>query len=235
MGDLAKAKEQLTASLKWRKEYRPLEALNEVYSKDKFGGLGYVTRIKGAKETKNDEDVATFNIYGAAAKDSKKTFGDTDAFIRWRVALMELTLQQLRLNEADKVIPDYGQGPDPYQAIQIHDYLSVSFFRQPAEIKASSTKIISMFQQYYPETVSYKYFVNVPTIMQWMMGAMKMLMSKDTIQKMTWMTYGNQLCQYLGEGVAKEYGGSGPSLQESGLTVRYEGEQAADGETATKE
>lgn len=170
----------MTASLKWRKDYKPLDALNETFPADKFGGLGYVTKIKGAKETQNDEDVATFNIYGAAAKDPKKAFGDTDAFVRWRVALMELTLQQLHLNEADKAIPDYGLGSDPYQAIQIHDYLSVSFFRQPAEVKASSSKIISMFQQYYPETVSYKYFVNVPTIMQWMMGAMKMLMSKDT-------------------------------------------------------
>jgi len=99
-----------------------------------------------------------------------KTFGDTDAFIRWRVAIMELTLQQLHLDKADRSIPDYGKGPDPYQAIQVHDYLSVSFFRQPAEIKASSRKIIELFSAYYPETVSYKYFVNVPIVMQWMMG-----------------------------------------------------------------
>lgn len=66
---------------------------------------------------------------------------------------MELTLAGLHLESATKPIPDYGQGSDPYQAIQIHDYLSVSFFRQPAEIKASSSKIIDMFQRYYPETV----------------------------------------------------------------------------------
>ena len=220
-GDLTKAKEQLSAALKWRKTYKPLEALQETFSADKFGKLGYVTTIKGAKETKNDEDVVTFNIYGAAAKDPKKTFGDTDAFIRWRVALMELTLQQLHLTEATKPIPDYGKGPDPYQAVQVHDYLSVSFFRQPAEVKASSSKIISMFQSYYPETVSYKYFVNVPLVMQWMMGAMKALMSKDTIQKMTWMTYGSTLVQYLGDGVPKEYGGSGRDLDGSALTVKY--------------
>ena len=89
---------------------------------------------------------------------------------------MELALAQLNLNGATKPIPEYGQGPDPYQAIQIHDCLSVSFFRQPGEIKASSSKIIDLFQRYYPETVSYKYFVNVPLIMQWMMGAMKALM-----------------------------------------------------------
>lgn len=80
---------------------------------------------------------------------------------------MELTLAELNLNAATQPIPDYGQGPDPYQAIQVHDYLSVSFFRQPAEIKTSSSKIIDLFQKYYPETVSYKYFVNVPLIMQW--------------------------------------------------------------------
>lgn len=60
---------------------------------------------------------------------------------------MEITLAELNLNAATKPIPDYGQGADPYQAVQIHDYLSVSFFRQPAEIKASSQKIIEMFQK----------------------------------------------------------------------------------------
>ena len=60
---------------------------------------------------------------------------------------MEITLAELNLNAATKPVPDYGQGPDPYQALQIHDYLSVSFFRQPGEIKQSSQKIIDMFQK----------------------------------------------------------------------------------------
>ena len=80
MNDLSKAKIQLTDALKWRKSYRPLEAKEEVFDATKFGGLGFVTTIKGAKESKNDEDVATFNIYGAAAMDPKKTFGDTDKY-----------------------------------------------------------------------------------------------------------------------------------------------------------
>ncbi|KAK4902852.1 Non-classical phosphatidylinositol transfer protein (PITP) [Elasticomyces elasticus] len=224
--DLSKAKEQLTAALTWRKTYKPLDALNETFSSDKFGRLGYVTKLKGASETKNEEDIVTFNVYGYAAKDPKKTFGDTEAFVRWRVALMELTIQQLHLNEATQPIPDHGKGPDPYQAIQVHDYLSVSFFRQPAEVKASSSKIIDLFQRNYPETVSYKYFVNVPLVMQWMMGAMKALMSSDSVQKMTWMTYGSALQQYLGDGVSKEYGGTGPSLADRALTVKYDDELA---------
>ncbi|KAK6425385.1 Non-classical phosphatidylinositol transfer protein (PITP) [Oleoguttula sp. CCFEE 5521] len=221
-GDLSKAKTQLLEALKWRKEYRPLEARDEIFSKDKFGGLGYVTRLKGVVETANEEDVATFNIYGAAAKDPKKTFGNVDAFIRWRVALMELTLYRLALNSATFSIPDYGLGPDPYQASQIHDYLSVSFFRQPAEVKASSSRIISLFSKYYPETVSYKYFVNVPIVMQWMMGTMKMLLSSDAVRKMTWMTYGSELVRYLGDRVGKESGGKGLSPGEVGQTVRYD-------------
>lgn len=135
---------------------------------------------------------------------------------------MELTLAHLDLPNATSQIADYGEGLDPYQAIQLHDYQSVSFFRQPAEIKASSTKIIDLFQRYYPETVSYKYFANVPLLMQWMMGAMKALMSKDSIQKMTWTSYGNTLDQYLGKDVPKEYGGNGPALEGSAWTVKYD-------------
>lgn len=178
--------------------------------------------MRGATETGNEEDVCTFNIYGAAAKNPKKTFGDVEGFVRWRVALMELTLAALKLGEATQPIPDYGVGPDPYQAIQIHDYLSVSFFRQPAEVKASSSKIIDLFQRYYPETVSYKYFVNVPLVMQWMMGAMKMLMSADSVRKMTWMTYGSELVKYLGPEVAQAYGGQGAVLEGRAQTVRFE-------------
>ncbi|CZT16114.1 related to Phosphatidylinositol transfer protein SFH5 [Ramularia collo-cygni] len=234
-GDLDQAKSQLSAALKWRKEYQPLKAVDEAFDGEKFRGLGYISKVKAATETKNEEDVVAYNIYGAAAKDSKKVFGDTDAFVRWRVAQMELTLAQLNLNNAEQTIPDYGKGPDPYTAINVHDYMSVSFFRQPAEIKASSSKLIDLFQRYYPETVSYKYFVNVPIVMQWMMGAMKALMSKDSIQRMTWMTYGNQLHTYLGSDVPKEYGGTGLPLEGNAITPRYAPVGAAVEATSTNQ
>lgn len=81
MDDLEKAKEQLTAALKWRKEYQPLKAKDDVFDADKFASIGYVTKVKAAKETPNEEDIACFNIYGNAAKESKKIFGDTDAYV----------------------------------------------------------------------------------------------------------------------------------------------------------
>lgn len=55
-----------------------------------------------------------------------------------------------------------------------------------------------------------------------MMGAMKALMSKDSIQKMTWLTYGNTLHTYLGEDIPTEYGGKGVPLKEKALTVKYD-------------
>lgn len=155
---------------------------------------------------------------------------------------MELTLQRLHLADAKAVIPDYTHGADPYQAYQVHDYLSISFLRQPTEVKAASQKTIQLFQQNYPETMAKKYFVNVPMVglqyflsnsdtftdiscqvMQWMFPVMKLFMAKETIAKMEWMSYGSELHKHLGNSVPKEYGGSGPELSVSSETPKYDG------------
>jgi hypothetical protein len=41
--DVSRAKDQLTESLEWRAKMKPLELAKAKYSKEKFGGLGYVT------------------------------------------------------------------------------------------------------------------------------------------------------------------------------------------------
>lgn len=76
-GQVNAASSQLLGALKWRKEFKPLEVKKQVFDKTKFQGLGYVTRLKGVPDSVNEEDVATFNIYGAV-KDTKKTFGSLD-------------------------------------------------------------------------------------------------------------------------------------------------------------
>lgn len=50
---------------------------------------------------------------------------------------------------------------------------------------------------------------------------MKMLLSKDSIQTMTWMTYGSELHKYLGSELPKEYGGTGGPLTEHAITPKY--------------
>ncbi|KAI5272007.1 phosphatidylinositol transfer protein SFH5 [Aureobasidium subglaciale] len=220
-GQVNKASDQLLKALKWRKEFKPLEVMKQVFDKTKFKGLGYVTKLVSVPESPNDIDIATFNIYGAV-KDTKHTFGNLDEFIRWRVALMELTIQSLNLSKTTTPIPDHAKGTDPHLAIQIHDYLSISFLRQPAEVKACSQKAIQLFSAYYPETLSKKYFVNVPRVMQWMFGAMQMFMAKETLAKMQWMSYGEELHRFLGSSVPKQYGGQGSDLEETSVTPLYE-------------
>lgn len=60
--DLERAKTQLSEALKWRKEYKPLDAKNEIFDADKFGGLAFVTTLKAVKATVNDEAVVSINV-----------------------------------------------------------------------------------------------------------------------------------------------------------------------------
>ncbi|KAJ1567035.1 Non-classical phosphatidylinositol transfer protein (PITP) [Cladochytrium tenue] len=215
-GDAAKAREQLLATLKWRKEFRPLEARREIFSGSRFRGLGYVAKIPrkdAAPEGGAEEEIVAFNIYGAV-KDMQHTFGDLDGFLRWRVALMELTIEHLRLNDATTPLPDYGTGPDPYQAVQVHDYLGVSFLRPDPNVRAASKRAIALFSAHYPETVSRKFFVNVPAVMAWFFSAMTLLMSRETARKLAMLTYGSSLASYLGTAALPAvYGGEGPDLE----------------------
>ena len=218
-GDLEKAKAQLLDALKWRKEFDPIKAADETFEKARFEGLGYILQLEGVPESLNKRDVVTFNIYGAV-KDNKKTFGDLDAFLRWRVGLMERSVQKLNLASATQPIPDFGAGPDPYQGIQIHDYLQVSFFRQDPLVKTATKKTIDILGRCYPETLSRKFFVNVPVLMGWVYQAAKMLVSKETAKKFTVLSYGNTLAQELGKGLPKEYGGESGSLSEIGEAMK---------------
>ena len=84
--DLGKAKEQLLATLKWRKEFQPLKAKEESFEKGRFAGLGYVMELESVPASTNKMDVATFNIYGAV-KDNKAAFGDLDGYVYSRQLL----------------------------------------------------------------------------------------------------------------------------------------------------
>lgn len=143
--DVSKASAQLLSTLKWRKSFNPSALVDETFSAKRFGGLGYVTTLENVPGSENERDVVTFNIYGAV-KDNRATFGDLDGFMKWRVALMELTLAKLELGKAKEPIPDFGHGPDPYQCFQVHDYLNVSFLRQDPSAKAAAQKAIETFQ-----------------------------------------------------------------------------------------
>ncbi|KAF2633592.1 CRAL/TRIO domain-containing protein [Macroventuria anomochaeta] len=218
--DLDKAKQQLLEALKWRKEFDPTKAAGESFDKTKFDGLGYIIEVDGVPESANKKDIVTFNIYGAV-KDNKATFGDLDAFLRWRVGLMEKSIQKLNLSSATKPIPNYNEGPDPYQGFQVHDYLQVSFLRQDPLVKAATKKTIEVLGRYYPETLSRKFFVNVPVVMGWLFNATKLFIAKETVKKFTVLSYGNQLATELGQSIPIEYGGTQGALSEVGEGMQF--------------
>ncbi|KAF2191100.1 phosphatidylinositol transfer protein SFH5 [Zopfia rhizophila CBS 207.26] len=220
--DLAKAKEQLLETLEWRREFNPVKAMEETHSKDRFEGLGYILNLDDVPESNNKSDVVTFNIYGAV-KDNKATFGDLDGFLRWRVGLMEKSVQKLGLATATQPIPDFCQGPDPYQGFQVHDYLQVSFIRMDPNAKAASKKTIETFGRYYPETLSRKFFVNVPVVMGWLFAAMKLFVAKETVKKFTVLSYGEQLAGELGPQIPKVYGGQAEDLKVIGEGMKTDG------------
>lgn len=217
---LDNAKGQLLETLKWRREFDPRKAAGESFVKSKFEGLGYVLKVQGVPQSPNGTDVVTFNIYGAV-KDNKATFGDLDSFLRWRVGLMEKSVQALNLAAATQPIPDYGQGPDPYQGFQVHDYLQVSFLRQDPLVKKATSKTIEVLGKHYPETLSRKFFVNVPLVMGWVYTAVKLVVAKETAKKFTVLSSGAQLAAELGKGVPKAYGGDTAELQEVGEAVKF--------------
>lgn len=134
---------------------------------------------------------------------------------------MEMGIKKLNLATATEPIPDFGKGPDPYQGIQVHDYLSVSFIRQDPNVKAASRKTIDVFSKVYPETLSRKFFVNVPAIMGWVFAGFKLILPKETTNKFHVLAYGNELAAQLGDNVPEVYGGKAGPLASIGVQTNF--------------
>ncbi|EJT53010.1 phosphatidylinositol transporter [Trichosporon asahii var. asahii CBS 2479] len=222
-GDLETAAANLEKTLKWRKSFGldGIEDRSGVKDEDAFKGLGYITvvpslpepSVKGAETSVNQ--IVTWNVYGAVS-DIKTTFGDLDAFLRWRVDLMERAMARLDLASATTPIPDYPAPEDPHRLLQVHVYSGLSFLRLPPEVKAASKATIELMGAHYPETLSRKYFVGVPRLMGWVFGFVRMFVSRETARKFNVVSWEEQLQPELGEKeyVPQRFGGSGPELAE---------------------
>jgi hypothetical protein len=142
-------------------------------------------------------------------------------FIEWRVALMELALQELAISTATQAITAEF---DPYKIIQVHDYKSISFLRPSPQVKSASTATIKIFAQNYPELLKEKFFVNVPGIMGFVYTFMKLFVAAKTIKKFHPLANGANLAREfspskvtdLGAKLPTEYGGQGADLATHG-------------------
>ncbi|KAI1334496.1 CRAL-TRIO domain-containing protein [Xylariaceae sp. FL0016] len=223
-GDVVKAREQLTKTLSWRAEMKPLELVKQTFSQTKFGGLGYVTKyaVGGGEEKGSGETgtsvIFTWNVYGIV-KSMEETFGNLDEFIKWRVALMEIAVLELNLASATQPIT---VEKDHYKIYQVHDYKSISFLRQAPQVKAASTETIKVFATAYPELLKEKFFVNVPAIMGFLYTFIKRFVAPATAKKFHPMANGENLAKEfgeiagLGDQLPKEYGGKGEDLKTQG-------------------
>ncbi|KAI0339453.1 CRAL/TRIO domain-containing protein [Trametopsis cervina] len=160
------AETMLVATLRWREEFKINELLNEEFPQDVFGGIGHVFG--------HDKDgrPVTYNLYGGGI-DMTPVFSDVKRFIRWRVQLMEKTVRTLDYEKYD-------------QMVQVHDYAGVNFLGgRDANQKAAASEATKIFQDYYPEFLSTKFFINVPTFAAWIFWFFKSLLSSKTFAKMS--------------------------------------------------
>jgi outer membrane biosynthesis protein TonB len=136
---------------------------------------------------------------------------------------MELAVQDLKMKDATEVI-DYDGEKDPYQMIQVHDYLNVKFFRMDPSVRTATKKTIDVFSTAYPELLREKFFVNVPSIMGWMFSAMKLFLSRNTTRKFHPISNGANLAREfpatIADKIPKTYGGKGAELKDEARTVQ---------------
>ncbi|KAI0925095.1 hypothetical protein AcW2_005784 [Taiwanofungus camphoratus] len=207
------AHKMLVDTLRWRKEFKVDEAVSEKYPSE-FDKVGIVYG-----KDKEGRPV-TYNLYGA----HKDAFKDVQLFIRcvlkcaltnrvrssyshrladpcsWRVAFMEKSIQLLDFENTD-------------QMIQVHDYQGVSMTSRDANSKAAASQATAIFQNYYPEFLSSKWFVNVPGLMAWIFWLFKPLIPAKTLAKFSMVgsgpqTIGNALLPIINaKELPKQYGG----------------------------
>ncbi|KAK7687281.1 hypothetical protein QCA50_009786 [Cerrena zonata] len=160
----------LVGTLRWRDEFKVNELAKEEFPADIFGKLGYIAgKDKGGRPV-------IYNLYGAS--DIKAVFGDVQRFIRWRVQFMEKSIELLDFETID-------------QMVQVHDYDGVSFLAgRDANQKAAASEATNIFQNHYPEFLSRKFFINVPTVLSWIFWAFKSVLSAATFAKMSVVGHG---------------------------------------------
>jgi len=197
--NVKEAQEMLVATLRWRAEFKVDELKNEKFREDLFGKLGFVYG-----QDKEGRPI-TYNLYGGNL-DMKAVFSDVPRFLRWRVSFMEKSIEALDFETHD-------------QMVQVHDYDGVNFMGgRDANQKAAASEATNIFQNHYPEFLSRKFFVNVPTVLTWIFWLFKPMISAKTLAKMSVVgpgpkTIGVSMLPVVdAEQLPKRYGGEAPFL-----------------------
>ncbi|KAI8809639.1 CRAL-TRIO domain-containing protein, partial [Cladochytrium replicatum] len=158
---VADAKDMLVNTLNWRKEFDMKKLEDEKFS-SVFNDLGLIYGTD-----KNGKPI-TYNFYGSIGQE--EIYNNPEKFLRWRIQLMEKAIALL----------DFENGLET--VTQVHDYEGASLFLDK-RIKAVSTQIIKIFQDHYPEMLEKKFFIGVPTLMEYLFSLFSSFVSKATRDK----------------------------------------------------
>lgn len=157
------AAERLAQTLRWRAE-EGVDALAGEELPEHFRGHDEIggTDLEGRP--------LLVSRYGGM--DNEKVFGNPDAFVRYRVQVMEKAVAQLSL----------GQGA-PENLCQIHDYSGVSLLFKSDEVKAGIAAMAKVFSAHYPETKGKTIFVKFPLLFSKMFQAFSFFIPEKTRKK----------------------------------------------------
>lgn len=178
--------------MKWRSKFNPLSAAFLESHNKELKDVGILTSYPTEESNKK---VVTWNLYGQLVK-KKHLFKDADKFIRYRIGLMERGLRLLNFTDDTNCF-----------MTQVHDYKGVSVLRMDSDIKKCTKQVIAIFQQYYPELLFAKFFINVPTLLSWVYDLVRAFVDKETMKKFVVLNDGSKLGTYLSSCPKDPYGG----------------------------
>lgn len=195
---------QLVRILTWRKKFNPLSAAFLEVHNPHLMEIGLLTF---SNENDPNLKTITWNLYGKM-KNRKLVFNDMDKFIRYRIGLMERGIKTL----------DFENDDNCYMT-QIHDYKDISMLNVDPNMKKCVKQIIAIFQDYYPELLYSKFFVNVPLILSWIYDLFKTFVPQETRKKFVVLNNGKKLSNHLNDIPFENYGGKNKkTLSELNIT-----------------
>ncbi|KAI0047853.1 CRAL/TRIO domain-containing protein [Auriscalpium vulgare] len=142
--DVAEAKKNMIATLRWREEFKADEVTAEHFP-EAYGKLGH---IHG--EDKQGRPV--IYMYDGNPEASMAA-GDAQRLLRWRVALMERAITKCDFKSVDQVVEVSEFGPKPVE--------------EGAAAKALVLELKQILSKHYPDIVAHRLILNVPKAMTW--------------------------------------------------------------------
>uniref|UniRef100_A0A7S4Q212 CRAL-TRIO domain-containing protein n=1 Tax=Alexandrium monilatum TaxID=311494 RepID=A0A7S4Q212_9DINO len=161
--DVERAAKRLAETLQFRVD-STLDALVDEELPEHFQGHDTIDGV--------DADGRPLMISRYGQMDNDKVFGDPDAFVRYRLQVMEKAMAKLRFEPGA-----------PEDLCQVHDYSGVNLLFKSNEVKAGIAAMTKVFSAHYPETKGKTIFVKFPLLFSKLFQAFSVFIPEKTRKK----------------------------------------------------